>query len=310
MDKSKILFLDTDSDPFFREERNKTKNVDSMYLYKKRNIFINLLIFLGININEKILWFTYGQWKKSIDNYDIIILPSRKSAKYALSYLTKKTNKRVIVWYWNIVTKEEMNPNDCKNKGAEVWTFDPGDSKKYNMNFNDQYYFDMNDINKPKTISNDIYYIGAEKEGRTDIILDFIESLKKINIKNTNINIVRNKKIKINKNINYATEKKYDEIIHDILDSKAILDINNTGQIGLTIRPLESIFFKKKLITNNSNIKTFDFYNKNNIFIIGEDKIEDLNNFINSKYIDIPNNIISYYKFDSWITRITKKTNK
>ena len=66
---------------------------------------------------------------------------------------------------------------------------------------------------------------------------------------------------------------------------------------------MESLFLKKKLITSNKNIKNHNFYNKNNIFIIGEDKWKDLDKFINSDYEEIDQSIINYYDFDEWIKR-------
>ena len=75
------------------------------------------------------------------------------------------------------------------------------------------------------------------------------------------------------------------------------------GQEGLTLRVLEALFYSKKLITNNKNIKKYDFYNPNNIFIWGVDDEKNLLNFINSDYITIEENILNRYSYDSWINR-------
>ena len=66
---------------------------------------------------------------------------------------------------------------------------------------------------------------------------------------------------------------------------------------------MESIFLKKKLITNNKNVKNFKFYNKNNIFIIGIDKWENLEEFLNKKYHDIDRKILEKYDFKNWLDR-------
>lgn len=47
----------------------------------------------------------------------------------------------------------------------------------------------------------------------------------------------------------------YQENLDNIRKSKCIVDVVQKGQIGLTLRPLESLFFKKKLLTNNKCIK-------------------------------------------------------
>ena len=66
--------------------------------------------------------------------------------------------------------------------------------------------------------------------------------------------------------------------------SNCILDYNQEGQVGLTLRPMEALFLEKKLITNNKDIKNYDFYNPSNIFILGENNIEDIKEFINKPY--------------------------
>ena len=63
----------------------------------------------------------------------------------------------------------------------------------------------------------------------------------------------------------------------------------------------------KSLFCSNNN--TYIFYNKNNIFILGEDKISRLNEFLYSDYSKIPNKIIDYYCFENWLQRIINYKN-
>lgn len=55
------------------------------------------------------------------------------------------------------------------------------------------------------------------------------------------------------------------------------------------------------MITNFKDIKEYDFYKKDNIFIIGEDDLNNIKNFVNTGYVDIPENIIKKYTIDGWI---------
>ena len=93
----------------------------------------------------------------------------------------------------------------------------------------------------------------------------------------------------------------YEQILKYIAESKCIIDIVQEGQEGLTWRPLEAMFYRKKLITNFKDIKEYDFYKKDNIFIIGEDDPSNIKNFVNTGYVDIPQNIIKKYTIDGWI---------
>lgn len=40
-----------------------------------------------------------------------------------------------------------------------------------------------------------------------------------------------------------------------------ILKLNISGQSGLTLRTMEALFYHKKIITNNENVKNFHFKN-------------------------------------------------
>ena len=88
-----------------------------------------------------------------------------------------------------------------------------------------------------------------------------------------------------------------------IAESKCILDYNQEGQVGLSLRPMEALFLERKLITNNTDIKNYDFYNHDNIFILGEDNINEIKEFINKPYKKIDQDIIDYYDFDQWLNR-------
>ena len=108
-----------------------------------------------------------------------------------------------------------------------------------------------------------------------------------------------NKKEIINKIIPFNKSYKH------YLDSRAILDIAHPHQEGLSFRPYEAIGMKKKLITTNSDIKNYDFYNPSNIFVI-----EDINNvnisdeFLYSPYQEPPQSIVEKYYIKNWVQNI------
>ena len=58
------------------------------------------------------------------------------------------------------------------------------------------------------------------------------------------------------------------ELICLMNKSKVILDITHSSQSGLTMRTIESIGNRKKLITTNEDIENYDFYNENDFLII------------------------------------------
>ena len=92
----------------------------------------------------------------------------------------------------------------------------------------------------------------------------------------------------------------YDNILYSA-ESKCILDLVSGNQTGLSLRPFDALFLKKKLVTNNEYIKHFDFYNPANIYIIHDNKLDHLKDFMQVPYQEIPENIVNQYEINQWI---------
>lgn len=94
--------------------------------------------------------------------------------------------------------------------------------------------------------------------------------------------------------------------MNDIYEaSRCILDSAQAGQLGLTIRAIEALGAKKKLITTNKDVVNYDFYRPENIYLY-EGKI-DLNNvFFKEKYKEVDQDIYQKYSLRSWIKEIVE----
>ena len=92
----------------------------------------------------------------------------------------------------------------------------------------------------------------------------------------------------------------YKEVLEKLKVTKAVVEIAQSGQNGLTARALEAMFFKTKLITNNLAIKKCEFYKKENIFVIGDNQGE-LDEFLESSIVDIEEENIYPYSAQGWI---------
>ena len=93
----------------------------------------------------------------------------------------------------------------------------------------------------------------------------------------------------------------YEEVLDKSSKCSVIVDIVKEGQSGLTLRVLEALFFGKKLITNNKNICTCDFYRSDNVFIVGVDNWDDFKMFLGSELLQIPNNVKNKYLLETWV---------
>lgn len=89
-------------------------------------------------------------------------------------------------------------------------------------------------------------------------------------------------------------------------NSRALLDLTRENQHGLSFRVFEAMALEKKIITDNTVIKDYDFYNPNNILVLDEICSNLTTQFFDHPYQRIPEEIYSYYTLDSWVDRVFK----
>lgn len=284
-----IVYLKAENKSVFLKYIN-SKKICRYYVIGTKNKLYKLLRKLNI-INSTLL----GKWKYNIKKYDYIILSENEYFPFIAKYIKRKNPKcKTILYFWNIVEEQEIYKQVFNDKNIdEFWTFDKNDAKRYNMKYNPQFYTKKVKVDNRKN-EYDILFLGRPKKRKKEI--QEIEIKLKQNQLKTNFKTIESEKEYI----------PYNDYLDMVSKSKCILDYNQEGQVGLSLRPMEALFLEKKLITNNKDIKNYNFYNSNNIFIIGEDNIGNIKEFINKPYKKIDQEIIDYYDFEQWLKRFTK----
>lgn len=219
----------------------------------------------------------------------LIIGYTNKNLIFSFSKLTPLI-KRKYLWLWNpLKIKYSLNKkiDYIKKLDFEICTFNHKDSEKYKLTLKNQFY-DM----YPKNIELgelkfDFYFLGSVKN-----------RMNEINILKQHLD-----KFKIYFHIVETPDQiiPYRDNINFIKQSRCIVDLIQKEQTGITLRPLEALAFQKKLITNNINIKTETFYHSKNIFIIGIDNINDIENFLSVKSHFIEDTIFKEYDVNTWL---------
>jgi hypothetical protein len=304
LDNNILFLLDRDDDFFAR--RYKLYGVNVSRIYKNIPLVLKFIrrIHLKLNLPLYRLWLN-KKWVNNLGQYNTIIIHASIIKVPVVKFINGVSpGIRVIFWYWNPVNKilpiEKVNNLNC-----EIWSFDLDDCKKYNLNRNTQFFFsNIKLVNKP--IKYDVLFVGRDK-GRLGSLLHLKKIFENIGLK-CNFHIVSNSRFfNFSRNNIYSKAIEYEKVLDLIMKSKAILDFVSIGQSGLTIRPLEALFLKKKLITNDKFIKNLDFYHPNNIFVINEENFEDLISFINLPYVDIRKEFVLKYDFYNWLKRIMRE---
>lgn len=286
MNNNEIIVLKTSHKNMFFKYKN---NVYEYYNCSLKNPIFRIMKKLNMPLN-----IFYGNWKHILKESKYIVFFDVDYRFEFAKYIKKHNpNIKLIFWYWNVVTEKNKKFLSDKNID-EFWTYNRFDAEKYNLNYNPQFYHYEGVNNKNSIIGTDVIFMGKDK-GRE-------EAIKKIknNLENKNIRCLFYL-------IHGASDfMDYDKYLNDVEKSKCILDYSFVTPCGLSLRPLEALFMHKKLITNNEDIVNYKFYNKNNIYILGYEKDRDIKQFMDSPYIEIPNDVIEYYSYDSWLKRFKK----
>lgn len=91
-----------------------------------------------------------------------------------------------------------------------------------------------------------------------------------------------------------------EEIVALCNKSRAILDITDEKQSGLSMRTIEAVGLRKKLVTNNCDIKYYDIYSEDNIYLVGADNSYKINEGWLEQEYSLPEDIQKSYSLGQW----------
>lgn len=90
------------------------------------------------------------------------------------------------------------------------------------------------------------------------------------------------------------------ELMELIKKSRCILDSAQSNQVGLTIRVIEALGAKRKIITTNKDVVNYDFYRPENIYVY-DDEFDFKHPFFNEGYKDVDENVYKKYSIKNWL---------
>ena len=198
------------------------------------------------------------------------------------------------IWLWNHKGDDKYFSNNLpaiKNNCFQVITYDELDAEKFwfrwhTQFFNIQPYLQASFLND-YTILYDFFFVGFAKNREEEI--DVIHSM---------LSSYTCKFVTVHSNSEYIPYARYMEMA---LQSRCLVEIVHTGDTSCTLRPLEALALHRKLLTNNSAVRNYSFYCPQNIFILGEDDIENLPEFLDRPFFDLPMDLVNSYDVNAWI---------
>ena len=236
--------------------------------------------------------------EENFDNY--IVYDARASVEYLRWLRENHPKARIILFYDNPVANTEVNVNMLNDEICERWSFDFEDCEKYGLHYNSEFYFEeLRCVEHP--IKYDIMFLGKDK-GRYDRLVELEKKFTDIGL-TMYLHIVPDSKFSAKKRDRYRAGVSYPQLLEIVSESKVLLDILQDDQVGLTLRNMEAVFNGKKQITDNPAIRKYNFYSRENVFILGEDDFSKIGEFVRTPSLGYDMEIVNYYTFDEWIKR-------
>ena len=252
--------------------------------------------------------------------YDLIfvIKGERLSRKFLSELRRINPNARIILYLWDDVARVTnfFDNRECYDK---ILSFDKHDAMEYGLSFLPLFFCDEFRIKSSDKKSLDIYFSGWEHSNRRELIetmlpvfndmkmkvyihlytgrwKTFKDKAKQLSFKKTPVYIKYNK-LTMQENAKLTTS------------SRVIIDIQHPTQKGLSMRTMETLSAKAKLITTNGDIKNYDFYNPQNILIVDREKPVIDRRFLTTPYEDISDEIVEKYSLTNWVKAVLENIN-
>lgn len=236
----------------------------------------------------------------------ILICRGEAFTPYTIQHLRQAFSRaKVILYFWDILRCADVRYNIPY--GDKVLSFDPQDvEENQGLQFRPTFFVnEYKKVQKQSTLKQDVVFIGTLHSSRHKIIQRFENVFFNNGIKLYTYLYVPSILVYLKDFVfkfPYISFSKVhfspisvSETIKVLNETKAILDINYTGQKSLSTRAYEAMAARRKYITTNPEVKKYDFYNQQNIAVIDLENPVLPKDFLNTPFVDIPQNILNHY---------------
>jgi hypothetical protein len=226
---------------------------------------------------------------------------------------------KIILYVWDGIENNRQYLKAQFKHFDVVSSFDPVDSEKYSLHFKPLFYIPPNSLIDQSKYNKNMYlasFIGTSHSSRSKVLariraqfsnqanvvfifeylqakwLYYLYNLWDRRYSSTAINLIS------------FESMDYDSVLEVMMASKAILDLPHPSQSGLTIRSIEALGLKKKLITTNVNIVKYDFYHPSNIMVITPKNPTISKEFLDLDYVPLDAHIYDKYSVSEWLRSI------
>lgn len=322
---SKILFISPEAFGYYKKImitlRSKGHQVHWLHQIPSESAFVKAFIRLFPHIGSLI---SNTYFNKSIawqEDYDYVLVIKGEGLSHSiLSKMRAVFRKAEFVFYnWDSLANSSSALTKLKYFDRS-YSFDNVDcTKNTELTLLPLFYEKLTEFNFVNQKKYEIFFAGTIHSDRFSIIKNIVDRLAIPDDKRFLFFFYQSRTLFIiqklfNKTFSaipaeLVSFKKKDpsELFEKMLNSNVVIDIANFKQNGLTMRSIEAIGAKCKLITNNVNIKSYSFYNENNIFIINDVYNIDLVSlkiFFDKPYQYLSIDMYNDLEISNWVTTL------
>lgn len=254
------------------------------------------------------------------NDYDYIFFIKGESvSQKTLNHLRRlHRHAKFIIYHWDSIANNR-NALRLLPYFDQVFSFDRSDCEKIGMNFLPLFYMTeyaaVSEIH-PVNYKYDLMFVGTVHSDRYRILEDvrkqilgkggrcFLYYFFQSKVLFYKMKMQQKSMRSLTRDQVHFKSLTKDQLLELYAESRIVIDIQHPKQTGLTMRCMETLGAKRKLITTNSQIKDYDFYDPNNILVIDRNQPVIPLTFIQSAYRDVPEQIYRKYSLENWIKTI------
>lgn len=274
-----------------------------------------------IRINRNLLGPIIDKYHNGILNsirsrhYDIVFCYKGEAFSSAMIQKLKNTFPNAyFVLYFPDSVRNNPSARQIIPLFDDCYTFDKDDTEEFGIQFLPLFFSDnmraVANANVKKEY--DLFFVGTVHSDRYNFIKKIVGQFEAKGKKAFTwfyfpSRVLYYKMMLENKEVRKAPKKEFEfkiipapELAQLLASANVVLDIQHPKQTGLTMRTIETLGAKKKLITTNNQIKEYDFYNPSNILVVDRKNPVITDAFMNTPYVEIPQDIYEKYYIDKW----------
>lgn len=305
-------------DKLIKEEMERQGAYVNLYDERPFQSLLGRLI-LRLNMGWLCSWFIERYFHKILSpvvknlDYVVFINPEAVTSSILRAIKFKNSKVKVIVYMWDSFDNKKSSSKLIADADS-FFSFDPVDANKFGIQFLPLFYSpvyaSLRDI---KDYKYDLSFVGTAHSERYQLVKKITSTFERtyIFLYTPSKLVFLYKKYFCNELAGLAYKDvssvamSRESVVDVIGKSRAVIDINHPSQVGLTMRTIEMLGAGRKLITTNTEVKKYDFYNSSNILVYNAGlSAADIYDFLNMPYVKIDESTYSRYSLNSWVIRL------